>query len=577
MRRSRYLIAAGLTGIVGVMLLVFFGKVADSPREAPKIMNEGPPVVAVLPFDSPDQEYESEFFADGVHDDLLTQLTKLQSIRVISSTSVNEYRNFAGDIRSIGEELGADAILEGAVHIAHDRIRINVQLSDVRTGAHLWAETYDRELSPANIFDLRDTIARAIARSLDAELTAQDDRQLTIIPTENMAAYQAFHRAMQMTEKHFVDYTDPRFREALEEAVELDPTFSRAWAELITNLAYVNWSGEYPELNRRAEQGLETLKAVAPESGDYLLGLAGYVYYALKDYDRAHDLISRAMTMNPGDVRVLEIKSWIERRQGRFDAWLNTLMEARRLDPRNPRWVGWVAHALVTLHRYDEALAEIETSRLDSYRIDYFRNVLLFREHRNFGRLQEAMEELCQLHERESCGWVAYIGNRDYRGALDSFSQLNGPFQLPVTPTDLQRLLTYWLTNDKDLVAEWVSHVQIPLEPAHDAFGNVVGNSAHLAAAILAGLRGNSVESERLVQLWFRYSPKDWADRMFQRQIACRILGMLAATDAAVACIRDGLAEPSTVMPFLEPYLPFYDALRNDQEFIDMLAEIDGS
>ncbi len=136
----------------------------------------GLPMVAVLPFMSKSLGGDSEFFASGVHDDLLTQLAKLQSIRVISRTSVLEYRNIARNMREIGEELGADAILEGGVRIAENRIRINAQLIDARTDEHLWAETYDRELSMTNIFDVQSEIARAIAVALNATLTVQDGK-----------------------------------------------------------------------------------------------------------------------------------------------------------------------------------------------------------------------------------------------------------------------------------------------------------------------------------------------------------------------------------------------------------------
>lgn len=131
-------------------------------------------MVAVLPFISDSQIGDSEFFATGVHNDLLTQLAKLQSIRVISATSVMEYRNVGRNIRKIGEELGADVILEGSIQIVPNQIRINTQLIDTRTDEHLWAESYDRELSPVNIFDVQSEIARAISKELNTTLTAED-------------------------------------------------------------------------------------------------------------------------------------------------------------------------------------------------------------------------------------------------------------------------------------------------------------------------------------------------------------------------------------------------------------------
>ena len=192
-------------------------------------------MVAVLPFVSSSMEGDSDFFATGVHDDLLTQLAKLESMRVISRTSVLEYKNTTRNLRQIGAELGADIILEGGVQIAGERIRINAQLIDTHTDEHMWAETYDRGLSPVNIFDVQREIAQAIATALTTTLTVQDSQLLTVIPTENMAAYRAFRRAMEIRNSDGISNLE--YIPLLEDAVELDPNFSRAWAELAGALA----------------------------------------------------------------------------------------------------------------------------------------------------------------------------------------------------------------------------------------------------------------------------------------------------------------------------------------------------
>ncbi len=576
LRRSDYLILTAFAGVAAFILYSAVGSVIESPRAIRETPREGPPMVAVLPFASASQSGDSEFFANGVHDDLLTQLAKLQSIRVISRTSVLEYRNIMRNMREIGEELGADAILEGGVRIAENRIRINAQLIDARTDEHLWAETYDRELSPANIFDVQSEIARAIAVALNATLTVQDNNQLTFIPTENMAAYRAYHRAMQFRDAPGNISEDPEYRQALEEAVELDPTFSRAWAELVTNLAFLNISGDNPEFTRRAEQALESLRAVAPESADYLFGLAAYVYYALKDYDRAHDIISQALTMYPSDVRAVELRSWIERRQGDFDAWVDSRREARTLDPRNPLRTSTLLTGLLMTHRYDEAWAEIESSPLENFSTGYTRSLLLFREHRDFKRLQESMEELCQLYEEADCEWNARVANRDYPGALDSLDQMKDGFELPgLSDNDQRRIFTYWLMKEDKLLTEGLRQWQSQLETDRDDSGTFYRPPSYIASAMLAGVQGNADESKRLIQRFFRLDPIDWAERVRLRHEACRVLGMIEATHAAVKCIRDGLEEASYIAPFLETYLPFYDSLRDDPAVIEMIVEID--
>ena len=154
--------------------------IAETAREAGRAeavearRESGPPVIAVLPFSAVTANDDSEFFAAGVHDDLLTRLAQLPSMLVVSRTSVLEYKDVQRNIREIGEALGADAILEGGVQSAGNRIRINAQLIDAKTDEHLWAETYDRELTTASIFDVQDDIALAIAEAL----------QTTFNPTE---------------------------------------------------------------------------------------------------------------------------------------------------------------------------------------------------------------------------------------------------------------------------------------------------------------------------------------------------------------------------------------------------------
>ncbi len=296
---------------------------------------EGPPMLAVLPFASSSLDGDSGFFASGVHDDLLTQLAQLQSIRVISRTSVLEYRDSVRNIREIGKALGADAILEGGIQSAGEQIRINVQLIDARTDEHLWAQTYDRELSPSNIFEVQTDIARAITSAMQATLTAQEVTQLTVIPTENMAAYRTYRRAMEIRDSAGV-FDATAFREALEEVVALDPKFTRAWAELAGVLSFLNLGVDNPELLQQAEQALEQIKTLAPKSADYLIARAYYTYYILRNYDQAYQLIKQAQIMQPNDARILLLRSWIERRMGDFEGKIESIRQARILVPRKP-------------------------------------------------------------------------------------------------------------------------------------------------------------------------------------------------------------------------------------------------
>ena len=242
LRRSDYLILTALAGVAVAILYNAVGNIVETPSsQIQRTASDGLPIVAVLPFVSASLGEDSAFFATGVHDDLLTQLAQLQSLRVISRTSVMEYKGVERNIREIGRELGADAILEGGVQSAGGRIRINAQLIDARTDEHLWAQTYDRELSPANIFEVQADIARAITAAMKSTLTEEDTEQLTILPTENMAAYRAYRRAMEIGYDPDGGFHTFAYRDALEEAVALDPTFIRAMAELVGRQSYATF------------------------------------------------------------------------------------------------------------------------------------------------------------------------------------------------------------------------------------------------------------------------------------------------------------------------------------------------
>jgi len=576
LRRSDYVILTAFAGVVVFILYSTISIVIDAPREVRQAPREGPPMVAVLPFASASLEGDSEFFANGVHDDLLTQLSKLQSIRVISRTSVLEYRNTTRNIREIGRALGADAILEGGVQIANDQIRINAQLILAETDEHLWAHTYNRQLSTANIFDVQAEIAKAIASALNAVLTNNDTSQLSAMPTENMTAYRAYHRAMALwdTEKGWLD---PAYLEALEEAVSLDPNFARAWAEIICVLSYSTLNVNDPAVTQRAEEALQILQVIAPGSADYLFAQASYIYYIFKDYDRAHEVISKALELNPSNVRTVELKSWIEQRQGDFDARTESMRLAQELDPRNPYWTERLVWSLMKSHRYDEAAAEVERSPVEGPQIELLRVALQLRKHRDFGRYRNEVEAL----HRDYPGmipdfmlWVARVGDRDFVGALDLVPEITEgePY---VSDAEENRFYTYWLMGDTTPVKEALTRARSRLDDARNEDGEFDRQLQYRAMALVAGAEGSALEAEQMIRRWERFVPGDRMHLSSYKHEACQILGLIAAAKAAVECLREGLSEPSWVSPFFDVYFPYYDAIRDDPAFIELLNEID--
>ena len=543
------------------------------------------PMVAVLPFATVGGGDESGFFAAGVHDDLLTRLAQLQSVRVISRTSVMEYRGTDRNIREIGTALGADVILEGGVQSAGERIRINAQLIDASNDEHLWAETYDRELTIANIFEVQTEIARAITTALSATLTAQDDAALSVIPTENMAAYRAFRRAVDIAEARST-WLREEYREALEEAVALDPNFTRAWAELAGYLTHANYYFEHdPELTQRAEEVVEHLRTIAPESADYLMAQAFYVYYIARDYDAAYELTIPAMARAPSDARILELRSWIQRRQGDFEGRLDTLRLIRMLDPRDQSYAGGLISSLMRLRRFEEARVELERVDFEHPRLDYWRLMLELREHRDLERWADELialaEPLLEPRVWFPRAWLAYVAKRDFNGAEALVEAMPEPDTSGGHTMDYYflkpayQIPTLWLLGREEALAEVLADAREAIDAFEAPEGMRFDYVQNLDMALITAAEGNAEDTERRIGRLLNAPQRDLAARQGYISDACGILAMSGAAKAAVACMRTAMDEPSEFMPFLDPYLAFYDPIREEPAFVELLAELE--
>ena len=545
-------------------------------------------MVAVLPFAATSMDGESDFFATGVHDDLLTRLAKLKSLRVISRTSVLEYRGTTKNMRQIGTELGADVILEGGVQAAGDRLRINAQLINAQTDEHLWAETYDRDLSVANIFDIQSEIARAIANALNAALTVEDDQGLALIPTQNMAAYRAYRKAMEIWNK---DGYESAYQEALEEAVRLDPGFVQAWVQLVGVYAIPNvgLAIPNPELTRQAEEAVQKVQALAPDSADYLVAQTYYIYYVIKDYEAAHDLVSKALAMRPNDIRVVMLKSYIERRQGNYVGRIESLRFAHQLDPLDLRLTMDYLNGLLMIHRYEEILAQIDSAP-DTPEFGSFRAFFRLRETADFEQWLDTSKSLSEeygeaflfidalsAYSRVPSGlWTAYVVNRDYSGAMQVFDRrmlVEIDDEQDMTTFFRRAIFTLWLGGNQSELDRYLGHARVSLERDLNEDGDYGAHISYLVRAMVAAVEGKGKELVQALRSWEQKT--DPADLHGYRNEACWMLAMVKETAAAVQCIRDGLREPSLVIPFIEPHLPFYDSIREAPEFVELLTEIE--
>ena len=581
LRRADYVLLVALVAVAAAIVYNMAGRVAEEPTLVRERAGDGPPMVAVLPFTAASLEGDSEFFAIGVHDDLLTQLAQLESIRVISRTSVLEYKDVIRNIREIGTQLGADVILEGGVQSAGERIRINAQLIDARTDEHMWAQTYDRELTAANIFEVQTEIARAIASAMHTTLTPQDISQLAVIPTENMAAYREFRRAVEIRNTQRV-WKNEEYRQALERAIELDPTFTRAMADLVGHLTFTNFfHQEDTESIPRAEEVLEQIRNLAPDSVDHLLAKFFYSYYTLKDYPQAYAIIQQAERLAPSDTRILDVKTWIQRRLGDFDGRIEGIKKLMQLDPRNPQHFDNLAWNLLWTHQYDEAKSVTDATEFESYNLDHLRNILKLREHLDIGRFAagaEAIQDEYAVNARLIHTWEARIANRDFEGAEQLLAELDtdeSDIGVYISDQAVARIITYWFLGDEDRLSDILPAARAFLEQSRDSDGDFMNIGTYLIIALIDAAEGKTEEAENTIQRLLRDARQDMTNYSTEADQACKILGMAGATAAAVDCLREAFSKPSAAYPFMEPFLPYYDSIRDEPAFVELLAEFE--
>ena len=294
--------------------------------------------IAVLPFANRSDEKEDLFFTDGIHDDLLTQLAKISDLKVISRTSVMKYRDTEKTIPEIAAELGVTTILEGGIQRAGKRIRINAQLIDVVTDEHLWAETFDREMTMENIFDIQTEITRQIVTAVKGELSETEQQSIGTVPTNNLAAYEAFLHARAATNR--ADYSKAKYIEAqpwAEKAVQLDPEFAEAWAILAEIHGQAVWQNFDSTAKRRsaAREALAKATQLDPGSPSVKAAQADYLYRLENNYPAALAMFRQAHVGAPGHARILMSMAIAMRRNGLWQESIETFEKSMQLDPDN--------------------------------------------------------------------------------------------------------------------------------------------------------------------------------------------------------------------------------------------------
>ncbi len=321
--------------------------------------------IAVLPFENLSEEKENAFFADGVQDEILTDLAKIADLKVISRTSVMQYKNgISRNLREIGEQLGVAHVLEGSVQRTGGRVRVSAQLIDARTDAHLWAEHYDRPLD--DVFAIQSEVAQAIADQLNAKLSPAEKAAIKERPTGDLVAYDLYLRAEALrAATSFNARLKENLLEAtrlLEQAIARDPTFFLAYCRLAEahDLIYFFGSDHTPARLALASTAVQTALRLRPGSGEAHLTLAAHLYRGYGDYEHALDELTLAQRALPNDPLVFELTGFIARRQGRWEESTTDLKRALELDPRNLFFLQQLSFTYDWQHRYRDLASVLD-------------------------------------------------------------------------------------------------------------------------------------------------------------------------------------------------------------------------
>lgn len=340
---------------------------------------ETPPVgIAVLPFENLSEDRENSLLADGLQDDILTKLAKLADLKVISRTSVMGYRG-ERNIRKIGNALRVSHVLEGSVHRVDGRIRVNAQLIDARTDTHVWAQTYERDLT--QVLMIESELTEEVARRLSVTLSASEKSALEAKPTQDFEAYELYSKARQLLQSTSQMDPEPEKNsvaavDLLQKAVARDPNFALAWCALAEAAVTVYWTPDKPaEWLAKADAAVERATQLAPKAGETHL-VRALVSYRKLDFDHALEELEIAARLLPSSEQVFQLSSWVERRMGRWHECLRHSARAVELDPRSAAKREDLIRDCALLRRYaeaarlaDQAMDELPESA-DHFRIE---------------------------------------------------------------------------------------------------------------------------------------------------------------------------------------------------------------
>jgi serine/threonine-protein kinase len=311
--------------------------------------------IAVLPFENLSRDPDNAYFADGVQDEILTNLARIADLKVIGRVSVMQYKSgIARDLRKIGQQLGAANVVEGTVQRSGSRVRVNAQLVDARSHRQLWGQTYDREL--ADVFAIQSEIAKTIASHLQAKLSSREESAIKRPPTTNITAFELYAQAKNILAIRNSRENLLQAADLLNQSVAHDPSFFQAYCQLAHTHDRIYFLGydHTPARLALAEAAIAAAFRLRPDAGEAHLARAQDLYRGYLEYDAALAELEAAGQTLPNNAGVFELKGYIQRRQGKQEEAVRSLERAIELDPRNIFTLQQIGLSYHHLRRYAE-------------------------------------------------------------------------------------------------------------------------------------------------------------------------------------------------------------------------------
>ena len=578
-RRKNLILLAGLGLVVAIVAGYFLIPLASARRLEKSI--------AVLPFDNFSADPENAYFADGIQDDILTNLARIGDLKVISRTSVMPYRGQTHNLREIGKALNVATILEGSVRREGKRVRINVQLIDASNDKHLWAQVYDRELT--DVFAIQSELAREIASALKATLSPGERERMEKNPTQNGEAYLLYvqaHEIFSRPDRHHDDLA--RVESLYEQAIQLDPSFALAHARLAHVESWSYYAIE-PVASRaqRARTAASEAERLQPELPETHLA-RGYVhYYVDRDYDRALSEFATARRDLPNDAGVFRAMAAIQRRQGKWTESNVSYEKAVSLDPKDPILLENMAMNYLAVRDYATAAKLFDRALQaapDTFTIRELRARVAFY---SKGDLQPMQQLLASLPENVDPNGTITLARFNLKMYERKFDELIGilersPAEKSRGETSAPLFRSFFLATvyaqKKDEAKAKASYEDARAKAESAVAESPEDGPRHaLLGLIYAGLGRCDealAEGKRAVELL--PESRDAFDGPILVISRARIHMMCGDFDTALALLDRSLQTPSGVTIQELRLDPVWDPLRGDPRFQQMLAKFGG-